>query len=144
MMQDYQEIKILLVEDDDIDAKAVTRGFKKLKLLNPIVRATNGQEALDILNGKDGEASIIKPYIVLLDLNMPIMGGLEFLSHIRDDDNLQDAVIFVLTTSQADSDRVSAYKKHIAGYILKSNVGDGFKNVIDLIDQFWRVVLLPK
>lgn len=143
-MQDYQEIKILLVEDDDIDAKAVTRGFKKLKLLNPIIRATNGQEALDILNGKGGETTIIKPYIVLLDLNMPIMGGLEFLSHIRDDEKLQDAIIFVLTTSQADSDRVSAYKKHIAGYILKSNVGDGFKNVIDLIDQFWRVVLLPK
>ena len=144
MDQDYQEIKILLVEDDDIDAKAVTRGFKKLKLINPIVRATNGQEALNRLKGDATHQSMIKPYIVLLDLNMPVMGGLEFLEHVRKDNELQDTVIFVLTTSEADSDRVKAYEKHIAGYILKSNVGEGFKNVISLLDHFWRVVYLPQ
>lgn len=141
MVLQQQEVKILLVEDDDIDAKAIQRGFKKLQLPNPIIRASNGQEALDILKS---DYPVMKPFIVLLDLNMPIMGGLEFLKHIREDVNLQDAVIFVLTTSDADSDRVSAYKKHIAGYILKSSVGDGYANVIEMIDKFWQVVVLPK
>lgn len=144
MVQDYQDVSILLIEDDDIDAKAVTRGFKKLKLINPIVRATNGQEALAMLRGNNNQLQINKPYIILLDLNMPIMGGLEFLSHLREDQALQDAVIFVLTTSEDDTDRVKAYQQHIAGYILKSNVGDGFKNVIKLLDQFWRLVVLPR
>lgn len=141
MAKNYSEVSLLLVEDDDIDAKAVERGVKKLKLANPIIRARNGLEALKLLHDKE---QIDKPYIILLDLNMPIMGGLEFIQNIRNDDNLKDSIIFVLTTSSADEDRVAAYSENIAGYIVKSDVKDGFEKVINMLDCYWRVVLLPK
>lgn len=144
MDKNYEEVSILLVEDDDIDAKAVERAFRKLKLANPLYRTKNGQEALDLLSVDEGSALIKRPYIVLLDLNMPVMGGLEFLQAIREDDDLNDTIVFVLTTSSADEDRVAAYKENVAGYIIKSEVGDGFSQVIEMLDHYWRVVLLPR
>jgi len=140
MNKNYGEVNILLIDDDDIDAKAVERGMRKLKLANPIFRAKNGLEALEILSDK---TLISRPYIILLDLNMPLMGGLEFLQKVREDDDLKDAIIFVLSTSAADEDRVAAYKENIAGYIVKSDVKEGFDNVITMLDCYWRVVLLP-
>lgn len=144
MSENYKEVKILLVEDDDIDAKAVERGLKKLKLANPMRRAKNGLEALALLRGDDENQPLERPYIILLDLNMPIMGGLEFLQAIRDDDELRDSIVFVLTTSSADEDRVAAYRENIAGYIVKSEVRDGFKKLIEMLDHYWRIVLLPE
>ena len=144
MNQDYDEVSILLVEDDDIDAKSVERGLRRLNLANPLHRAKNGQEALDILRGTaSNQGKFNRPYIILLDLNMPVMGGLEFLRCIRDDEELADAVVFVLTTSSADEDRVAAYKEHVAGYIVKSGVKGGFSQVVEMLDHYWRVVLLP-
>lgn len=140
MKKNYNEVSILLVEDDDIDAKAVERGINKLKLLNPLYRTKNGLEALEFLRSKK---VIKRPYIILLDLNMPIMGGIEFLHEIRQSEDLRDAVIFVLTTSSADEDRVAAYKENVAGYIVKSDVKDGFEKVLSMLDHYWRVVLLP-
>lgn len=142
MTRNYKEVKILLVEDDDIDAMSVERGFRKLKLANTMYRAKNGLEALSILRAKDEDA-IMRPYIILLDLNMPVMGGLEFLKALREDESLRDSVVFVLTTSEADEDRVAAYREHVAGYIVKSDVKNGFSKVIDMIDHYWKVVLLP-
>ncbi|WP_413691479.1 response regulator [Pseudoalteromonas sp. KJ10-2] len=137
---DYSEVSILLVEDDDIDAKAVERGFKKLKFANPIIRAKNGLDALAILRDT---STLPRPYLILLDLNMPIM-GVEFLKEIRQDSKLRDSIIFVLTTSSADQDVVAAYNENIAGYIVKSDVKAGFDKVIKLLDCYWRVVMLPK
>ncbi|WP_025565024.1 response regulator [Psychromonas sp. SP041] len=141
MSKNYNEVSILLVEDDDVDAKAVERGFKKLKLANPIVRTKNGLEALELLRDPD---SVQRPYLILLDLNMPIMGGIEFLKIIRQDEDLKNTIIFVLTTSSADEDLVAAYNENIAGYIVKSDVKGGFDRVIQLLDCYWRVVMLPK
>tara|TARA_R110001583_G_scaffold3739_9_gene22958 strand:- start:1336 stop:1761 length:426 start_codon:yes stop_codon:yes gene_type:complete len=141
MSINYGEVSILLVEDDDIDALAVKRGFSKLKLANPIIRTVNGLEALQLLRSPD---AIQRPYVILLDLNMPIMGGIEFLQNIRKDENLKDSIIFVLTTSSADQDLVAAYNENIAGYIVKSDVKGGFDKVINLLDCYWRVVMLPK
>jgi len=141
MKNNNDDVRILLVEDDDIDAMAVERGLRKFKLTNPISRAKNGLEALDILREKN---KVMRPYVILLDLNMPIMGGLEFLEKIRDDVELKDAVIFVLTTSAADEDLTAAYKKNIAGYIVKSDTKGGFHDVINMLDCYWRHVLLPK
>ncbi|WP_299662804.1 response regulator [uncultured Psychromonas sp.] len=140
MSSHYGEVSILLVEDDDIDAKAVERGFAKLKLANPIIRTKNGLEALELLRQPD---AIQRPYLILLDLNMPIMGGLEFLKIIRQDEELKNTIIFVLTTSSADQDLVAAYNENIAGYIVKSDVKGGFDKVIKLLDCYWRVVMLP-
>ncbi len=136
----YKEVTILLVDDDDVDVMGVERALKKLKIVNPIVRARNGIEGLALL--RDPQA-VKRPYIVLLDLNMPRMNGQEMLAELRNDPALSSAVVFVLTTSKADEDKVAAYQQHVAGYIIKSQVGDGFLRVMEMLDHYWRVVELP-
>jgi len=139
----YQDVSILMVEDDDIDAMAITRAFKKLRLLNPLVRAKDGLEALEYLRGENGKENLSRPNIILLDINMPRMSGLELLEEIRNDKNLSDAVVFILTTSKSDEDVVAAHKHNVAGYIVKSDMGNGFVSVIELLNSYWKVVVLP-
>ena len=136
-------VSVLLVEDDDVDVEVVRRGFKKHKIANPVTAAADGIEALEILRGEGGHEPLQRPYIILLDLNMPRMNGIEFLRAIRDDAELSDSVIFVLTTSENETDRVRAYKLHVAGYMVKSQVGPSFKKAIDLLSQYWTAVVLP-
>jgi len=143
MAKDYQEVSILMVEDDDIDAMAIARAFKKLKLLNPLIRATDGLNALEYLRGTKDRDPIQRPYVLLLDINMPRMNGLELLEEIRNDPNLKDTPIFILTTSKAEEDMIAAHNYNVAGYIVKSDVADGFIRVIELLDSYWRVVTLP-
>lgn len=135
----YKPAAILLVEDDDIDALSVMRAFSRLKIANPIVRAKDGIEALEILKNQEIE----HPYLILLDLNMPRMGGLELLNTLRHDPSLESSVVFVLTTSKDDEDKLAAYKQHIAGYIVKEKLDDGFEDLVKLLDHYWRLVELP-
>ena len=135
----YKPAAILLVEDDDIDALSVMRAFSRLKIANPIVRAKDGIEALEILKNQEIE----HPYLILLDLNMPRMGGLELLNTLRNDPSLETSVVFVLTTSKDDEDKLAAYKQHIAGYIVKEKLDDGFEDLVKLLDHYWRLVELP-
>lgn len=135
----YKHATILLVEDDDIDAMCVQRAFQKLKIGNPIVRAKDGVEALDLLK----EDSVSRPFLILLDLNMPRMGGLEMLEELRNTPQLKNNVVFVLTTSKDDEDKFAAYDKNIAGYILKENLQNGFDELVKLLDHYWRIVELP-
>jgi len=137
--EDYKHATILLVEDDDIDAKIVERAFKKLRIANPIIRAKDGVMALEILRS----TAISRPYIILLDLNMPRMGGLEMLEELRGDKNLTNNVVFVLTTSKDDKDKFAAYSQNIAGYILKESLQNGFDDLVKLLDHYWRIVELP-
>lgn len=137
--QNYKEVSIFVVDDDDIDAIALERALHKLRLLNTIQRARDGREALEMLRS----GAISAPYIILLDLNMPRMGGIEFLQILRTDPLLTHAVIFVLTTSKSDEDLVSAYHEHVAGYILKQHMDRDFLEVIGLIEHYWRLVELP-
>ncbi len=136
-------IKLLLVEDNSVDIKAVERAFHRKKISNPIHIAHNGLEALDILRGADGREQLHQPYIVLLDLNMPQMSGLEFLAEIRDDDVLKRSIVFVLTTSEDDRDKTAAYDKQIAGYLSKNDAGGDFLNVIQMLEQFQASVHFP-
>ena len=136
----YKHATILLVEDDDIDAMIVERAFKKLRIVNPIVRAKDGILALELLRS----TTISRPYIILLDLNMPRMGGLEMLEELRGDKNLTNNVVFVLTTSKDDEDKFAAYSQNIAGYILKESLQDGFVDLVKLLDHYWRIVELPE
>ncbi|MGV2841993.1 response regulator [Vibrio cyclitrophicus] len=133
-------VSILLVEDDDIDAIGIQRSLKSFNLLNPIHRTRDGLEALEAL--KNG--AVTRPFIVLLDLNMPRMDGMEFLSAIRSDANLSDIVVFVLTTSQLDEEISAAYKKNIAGYIVKSSSNQDYKQLIRFLENYWNIVELPK
>ena len=136
-------VHILLVEDDEVDAMAVKRGFLELKIANPLYRVRDGIEALDALRGKNGQTAIPSPYIILLDLNMPRMGGLEFLQELRKDPELHRSIVFVMTTSADENDRVQAYEKHVAGYILKQSPGRTFLDALSMLEHFWRVVELP-
>lgn len=144
MNQPKRDVSLLMVEDDDLDATAITRAFKKLKLTNPLVRAKDGVEALEYLRGENGRTKIARPYMILLDLNMPRMDGIEFLAELRKDPRLSNNVIIVLTTSAADKDKVAAYDNHVAGYVIKSDLGSSFLEVIQLIDCYWRIVSLPE
>lgn len=135
----FRPASILLVEDDEIDAMGVQRAFAAMKLANPLHRARDGIEALDILRS----SRITPPYIVLLDLNMPRMNGIEFLEAIRDDEELCSAVVFVLTTSKHDEDVAKAYKKNIAGYIVKSSIDHEFNELLSFLDAYWKIVELP-
>ena len=137
------EVTILLVDDDELDIELAQRAFRKARLGNPIVVAENGEVALEILRAEGDDRVVRRPYVVLLDLNMPRMNGIEFLEHLRSDERLSDSIVFVLTTSDADRDRWAAYEKHVAGYILKSNVGEGFVKLISMLEHYWRVVELP-
>lgn len=136
----YKHATILLVEDDDVDAKMVVRAFTKLRIANPIVRAKDGVSALELLR----DNTVTRPYIILLDLNMPRMGGLEFLEQLRNDPVLNTSIVFVLTTSKDDEDKGAAYNQNIAGYIIKEKLQNGFDELVKLLDCYWRIVELPE
>ncbi len=133
-------IQLLLVDDDEVDVMAVQRAFRERRLLNPITVAKDGVDALRIMRGAPGQPPMARPYVVLLDLKMPRMDGLELLRTIRSDPALQDLVVFVLTTSKHDEDIAAAYHNQVAGYILKSNAGSDFMRLLDLLDAYWKVV----
>lgn len=128
-----------MVDDDDIDAIALERALRKLRLLNTVRRARDGKEALNL--SRAGE--IPAPFIILLDLNMLRMSGLEFLQALRNDPALTHAVVFVLTTSKSDEDLVAAYRKHFAGYVLKQHIDRDFLEVIGLVEHYLRLAELP-
>jgi len=139
-------VNILLVEDDEVDIKNVKRAFKKNNISNPLLIARNGLEALDVLKG-NVSAGIEKanpiPKIILLDLNMPKMGGLEFLEEIRHDPELRKLSVFVMTTSDEESDKVAAYDLNVAGYILKPLSFESFVSAIAILDHYWRLCERP-
>ena len=135
----FREVSLLVVEDDDIDATALKRALQKLKLLNPIYRAKDGLEAIELLRA----GHIPAPYIILLDLNMPRMNGLEFLEELRSDPHLTHSIVFVLTTSKSDEDIIAAYREHVAGYLLKQRMDNDFLQVVGLLNHYWRIIELP-
>lgn len=137
-----KELSILLVEDDDVAAESVTRSLKKVSADIDIVTAENGQIALDIIEGKLESSAISRPYIVLLDLNMPVMNGHEFLEAIRSSERHKDIVVFVLTTSDDDRDRSKAYHNNIAGYMIKSSVGPQFSKLATLLLSYQAAIEL--
>lgn len=135
---------ILLVDDDEVDAEAIFRSFARYKIANPLVHAVDGLEALAILRGEQASSCLGRPYIILLDINMPRMNGIEFLRAIRQDPALKRSVVFILTTSNRDEDKLAAYKEQAAGYILKDKAGQGFLEAIRLLDSYQLIVELPR
>ncbi|MBX3011452.1 MAG: response regulator [Caldilineaceae bacterium] len=138
-----ESVHILLVEDDEVDAEAIVRAFQRQKVPHPITIVTDGFEALQVLRGQAGPPRLQTPYLILLDLNMPRMNGLEFLQIIRKDPELMCSVVFVLTTSDSDQDKLAAYNAQIAGYFLKQRTGDNFSNLINLLSMYWRIIEFP-
>lgn len=142
---DYKAVSILLVEDDMVDVMNVKRAFKKNNISNPLFVAENGVEALDMLRGENGIPKITpSPKIILLDLNMPKMGGIEFLREIRADDYLKNISVFVMTTSNEDNDKVEAFKLNVAGYILKPLSMESFVNAVSTLHNYWMLCEYPE
>jgi CheY-like chemotaxis protein len=142
-MLDPQTAQLLHVEDDDLCLIGLYRAFEAAKITNPISFAHDGIDALAMLRGTDGRARLPRPFIILLDLNMPRMGGIEFLKELRKDDDLRKSTVFVMTTSDADEDKVNAFNLGVAGYILKSNPANAFLEATALLDTYWRVSEFP-
>lgn len=134
-----QSIQVLLVEDNEVDVEAVQRAFRQSGLTNPITVACDGRAALAALR----TGQVRRPHIILLDLNLPRMSGLEFLHELRLDPELGGTVVFVLTTSKRNEDLVAAYRHHVAGYMVKGEMGDGFSKLVDMLNSYWQIVRLP-
>jgi CheY-like chemotaxis protein len=137
------EVTILLVDDDKVDTMAVRRSFRELNITNPIIATRNGIEALECLRGENGHEKVPSPCLVLLDLNMPRMGGIEFLGELRNDPALRRTVVVVMTTSEAEEDRIRAYDKNVAGYVLKHRPGQSFLDSIGMLQHYWRTIEFP-
>ncbi len=138
-----EEVSILIVDDDEVDVRAIQRGLKQQRISNPVYVATDGQAGLDLLRGQHGNNKLPPPFLVLLDLNMPRMNGIQFLKELRGDPQLATTIVFILTTSDADEDKVAAYEQHIAGYLVKSEAGVGFLRAIQVLERFVLSVQFP-
>jgi CheY-like chemotaxis protein len=138
-----QIIHFLLVEDDEIDAEAVIRAFRHRHPPDRFVHVRDGVEAFYALRGEQGYRRIPYPFVILLDLNLPRMNGLEFLQQLRQDSELRHSIVFILTTSNRAEDVRAAYQEQVAGYILKATAGQNFTNLVDLLDMYWRVIEFP-
>ncbi|WP_135506952.1 response regulator [Roseovarius aestuariivivens] len=132
-------VTFLVVDDDDVAVMAIRRVVKKLRLTNPIERAVDGRDALDRLRDT-GEEAVGRPFIILLDLNMPRMNGLEFLAELREDIELANSVVFVMTTSDSPRDIAAAYDHKIAGYIVKESAYDTFAAAMDMLQTYTEIV----
>ncbi|AXI41168.1 response regulator [Sulfitobacter sp. SK011] len=138
-----REAKFLIVDDDKVSVMAMQRAMRKLKIVNDTEICVDGQDALDFLQNSSMQSAGLPPYIVMLDLNMPRMGGLEFLDAIRADPALSKVVVFVFTTSDTPDDVRSAYSRNIAGYIVKENPSETFAIALDMLETYGRIVELP-
>lgn len=131
---------ILLVEDDQVDVMTVKRALKEIKVTNPVVNPENGEEALKYLRDPASE----KPCIILLDLNMPIMNGIEFLEVIKHDTRLRRIPVVVLTTSEEQQDKMNSFDLGVAGYMAKPVDYRQFVEVMRTIDAYWTISEVPE
>ena len=136
-------VSVLLVEDDKIDQKAFLRALDKLKISNPVQIANDGIEAWEIISGTNGNPALQRPYMIVLDINLPRMNGIELLQKIRSDERFRDSIVFVLTTSDDEQDKFEAFNLNVAGYMLKADMGNSFFKAVELVDNYWRVVEFP-
>jgi CheY-like chemotaxis protein len=118
-------LNILLVEDDDGDAKTLERAFYKAKITNYVIsRALDGIEAIEMLKGENGKAKPPPPRILMVDVNMPRMDGIQFVKALRKDNQLRHSVVFMLTKSKREEDKIAAYDLNVAGYITKATASE--------------------
>ncbi len=124
---------ILLIEDDLVDQMTVKRAFKELKVINELQIANDGEEALEIL--RDDSKDI--PGIILLDLNMPKMNGIEFLQEVKKDQSFKTIPVIVLTTSKHEKDKVETFNLGVSGYMVKPVDYEQFLEIMKSIREYW-------
>lgn len=130
---------ILIVEDDDVDVMTMQRAFKEIHVPNPVVRQENGELAVEYLRDRRNAT----PCIILLDLNMPVMNGIEFLEVVKLDDDLRRIPVVVVTTSKEQEDKVNSFNFSVAGYMEKPVDYRRFVDVVRSIDVYWSLSELP-
>lgn len=133
-------LNILLVEDDEVDVMNVKRAFERNNVSNPLFVAGNGLEGLEVLRGEEMPK---ERRLVLLDLNMPKMNGIEFLQALRADPELAATPVVVLTTSNDDQDKIDAYNLNVAGYLLKPVTFSNFCERMTTLNKYWTLVEMP-
>jgi CheY-like chemotaxis protein len=134
------EKPILLAEDDQVDAMAIKQAFKTIHVTNRVDIVGNGEEALSYLRNSENE----RPCIILLDLNMPKMDGIEFLRIAKQDKTLGSIPVVVLTTSGEEQDKVDSFSLGVAGYMLKPVDYQKFVEVVKTVDLYWTLSELPE
>ena len=130
---------ILLVEDDTVDAMTVKRALNDIHVINTLIRVTEGEQALEYLR----DSANAEPCVILLDLNMPRMNGIEFIKIVKADDKLKCIPVVVLTTSKADQDRFECFNCSAAGYIVKPVDYKGFVEAMRVLNLYWTLSELP-
>jgi CheY-like chemotaxis protein len=130
---------ILLLEDDDVDAMTIKRAMDDIKITNPLVRVSNGEEGLSYLRAENNA----RPCVILLDLNMPKMNGMEFLKVIKASNGLRQIPVIVLTTSRDEQDKMGSFQLSVAGYIVKPTDYKNFVETLRALDLYWTLSELP-
>jgi CheY-like chemotaxis protein len=133
---------ILYVEDDPVDVGNLRRAFSRCGFARPVSTAGNGAEALALLRGDDVQFAI-RPGVILIDLNMPVMGGLELLRALKSDAGLRSIPVVVFSASRHDRDVRAAYEHGAASYVVKPIDFDGFVDVVATIERYWAVCEVP-
>src|SRR5208283_5136208 len=133
-------LNIVLVEDDDVDVMNVRRAFEKARIHTSVLRAADGVEALDLLRNPSTPS---ERRLVLLDLNLPRMNGIEFLRELRADEVLRRTPVVVLTTSNDEQDKEDAFGMNVAGYLLKPVAFGNFVELMSALDRYWTQAEMP-
>jgi CheY-like chemotaxis protein len=131
-----QNLQVLLVEDDDVDAEIIRRAFRTYHAPYALTHVHDGLEALSVLRGESGGPCMAAPYIILLDIHLPRMNGIEFLRALRQDSALMWSIVFVLTVSDHHENILSAYREHVAGYFLKTRLNQHVAQLIHLLETY--------
>lgn len=140
-MEALKQVTILLVEDDLGAQKLVKKSLSSQRIANYCCTVESAEKALDYLSrSKAGDSDCPMPNLILLDLNMPGMGGKAFLSRIKADDELDTIPVVVLTTSDSEQDVIDSYKLHAAGYIRKPVTLQGFEEVLNKLEEYWFII----
>lgn len=143
MLEAKEMAQFLIVDDDSVCVMTMQRVIRKLGIPNNVSVRSDGQHALDFLRAQVDNVGRLPPFIVMLDLNMPRMGGLEFLEIIRADPVLARLIVFIFTTSDISTDVQTAYGRNVAGYVIKENPSETFAAALGMLDGYSRIVELP-
>lgn len=137
-------VRMIVIEDDEVDAEAIERACRAIGASVQITRFRDGREAIEALRGPFGQNAVADPYLILLDLNLPRMGGIAFLDELRADPLLRRSIVFALTVSEADEDKLAAYDRRVAGYLVKSALGRDYTALTNLLSVYERAVEFPR
>lgn len=133
-------IKIIVIDDDDVDAQSIERSLRSADVNNEIIRAYDGIDALDLLKGANGKEKLTKPYILLIDLMMPRMDGITFIKTLRFESDITPEMIFVLSGTDSDEQCTQAYDLNITGFIKKDRAGRDFLRLTKILEQYYEVI----